>query len=79
MTLILRSGWAARPFMSGYAEEIALTEEERGRLPELLFTRSLIDLCFRVCLKPETTTASAKKLTALRRDSDAKAREALSA
>lgn len=76
MTLILRSGWAARPFMSGYAEEVSLTEEERGRLPELLFTRSLIDLCFRVCLKPETTTA-AKKLSALRRDSDAKAREAL--
>jgi Ser/Thr protein kinase RdoA (MazF antagonist) len=77
MTLILRSGWAAAPFLKGYARVVSLTDEERDRLPELLFSRRLIDVVFRVCREPETTASSAKKLTALRLDSEAKARDLL--
>jgi Ser/Thr protein kinase RdoA (MazF antagonist) len=75
MALLLRSGWAAKPFMKGYARVVDLTAEERDRLPELLFSRQLIDLVFRVCRDPTTTVATAKKLPTLRRDSYAKATE----
>jgi Ser/Thr protein kinase RdoA (MazF antagonist) len=77
MTLVLRSGWAAVPFMKGYARVASLTDDERDRLPELLFSRRLIDLVFRVCRDPKTTVSTAKKLTALRRDSETKAHELL--
>ena len=77
MTLVLRSGWAAAPFMKGYARVVSLTEEERDRLSGLLFSRQLIDLVFRVCRDPKTTVSTAKKLTALRRDSESKARALL--
>jgi Ser/Thr protein kinase RdoA (MazF antagonist) len=74
MTLLLRSGWAAVPFMKGYARKIALTDEERDRLAGLLFSRQLIDLVFRVCRDPESAVTRAKRLPALQRDSEAKAR-----
>jgi Ser/Thr protein kinase RdoA (MazF antagonist) len=77
MTLMLRSGWAAAPFMKGYTRVASLTDNERERLPELLFSRQLIGLVFSVCRDPTTTVSSAKKLTALRRDSEAKALELL--
>jgi Ser/Thr protein kinase RdoA (MazF antagonist) len=78
MTLVLRSGWAAVPFMKGYAAVVTLTDDERGRLPGLLFSRQLIDLVFRVCRAPETAVSGARKLPALRRDCEAKANELLS-
>lgn len=53
MTLVLRSGWAAVPFMKGYTRVVSLTDEERDRLPELLFSRQLIDLVFRTCSRPQ--------------------------
>lgn len=77
MTLVLRSGWAAIPFMKGYARRTSLTDEERERLAGLLFSRGLIDVVFRVCREPETVAAAAKRLRAIRSDSDAKATELL--
>jgi Ser/Thr protein kinase RdoA (MazF antagonist) len=77
LTLVLRSGWAAAPFMKGYSSVVRLTDEERDRLPGLLFSRQLIDLVFRTCIDPATMTTAAKKLKALRRDCDAKARDLL--
>jgi Ser/Thr protein kinase RdoA (MazF antagonist) len=77
LTLVLRSGWAALPFMKGYAKVVTLTDDERERLPGLLFSRQLIDVVFRVCRDPTTAAARAKKLTALRRECDGKARELL--
>lgn len=74
---LLRSGWAAVPFMKGYNRLVALTQEERERLPGLIYGRGLIDLAFRFCRDP--TPVSTGKLTALRRDSLAKARAVLEA
>jgi Ser/Thr protein kinase RdoA (MazF antagonist) len=68
LTLVLRSGWAAKPFLKGYSQVVTLTDEERDRLPDLLFSRQLIDVAFRVCRDPTTTVTQAKKLTALHRD-----------
>jgi Ser/Thr protein kinase RdoA (MazF antagonist) len=77
MTLVLRSGWAAVPFMKGYARVVSLTDDERDRLPGLLVSRQLIDLVFRVCRDPGTAVTTAKKLTVLHRGGEAKARELL--
>ena len=77
MTLLLRSGWAAVPFMKGYARKIILTGEERDRLAALLFSRQLIDLVFRVCCDPESAVTRAKRLSAMQRDCEAKARDIL--
>lgn len=79
MTLVLKSGWAAIPFMKGYYSVVSLTDDERDRLPELLFSRQLIDRVFHVCRDPTTAITTAKKLTALRRDSEAKGRNLLKA
>jgi Ser/Thr protein kinase RdoA (MazF antagonist) len=78
MTLVLRSGWAAVPFMKGYVRSVTLTDEERDRLAGLLFSRTLIDAVFRVCRDPKTIPAAAKRLRAIRRDSEQKANELLS-
>ncbi|HEX5268217.1 MAG TPA: phosphotransferase [Acidimicrobiales bacterium] len=73
LTLILRSGWAAVPFMKGYIREVDLNEEERDRLAGLLFSRAIIDIVFRVCLDPKTAPGAAKRLPLLRRQCDVKA------
>lgn len=73
VSLLLRSSWAAAPFMRGYAKETRLTAEERDRIAGLLFSRALILLVFGACRNPKTLTAAAKKLPALRRDCDQKA------
>jgi hypothetical protein len=77
MTLVLSSGWAAGPFMMGYSKRVSLTDDERDRLYELLFSRQLIHLAFRICRQPQTAVTAAKKLTALHRKADTKAREIL--
>lgn len=77
MTLVLRSGWAAAPFMKGYSKMISLTDDERDRLGGLLFSRQLIDLAFGVCRDPSTIVRRAKKLTALRDECEAKAHDLL--
>jgi Ser/Thr protein kinase RdoA (MazF antagonist) len=77
MTLILRSGWAAAPFLKGYARRVTLTDDECHRLPELLFSRQLIDLAFRICRDPTMTVNAAKKLNGIHRDSETRARDLL--
>jgi len=77
MTLVLRSGWAAVPFMKGYSKVISLTDDERDRLAGLLFSRQLIDLVFGVCRDPSTAARRARKLSTLRDDCEARAREVL--
>jgi Ser/Thr protein kinase RdoA (MazF antagonist) len=77
MTLVLRSGWAATPFLKGYTRHVTLTAEERERLGGLLVSRALIDRAFRVCRAPETMTATADRLPALRRTATGHARAVL--
>jgi Ser/Thr protein kinase RdoA (MazF antagonist) len=79
MTLVLLSGWAAVPFMKGYARRVSLTGDERDRLAGLLFSRHLIDVIFRVCRDPDTADRKARQLTALRNDCEAKAQQILTA
>jgi sigma54-dependent transcription regulator len=73
VTRVLRSGWAAVPFMRGYARKVSLIDEERDRLAGLLFSRALIDAVFRVCRDPKTVPATAKRLGAVRRQSEERA------
>jgi len=75
MTLVLRSGWAAVPFMKGYARVASLTEEKRDRLAGLLFSRALIGAVFRLCRDPKTVSATAKRLGPIRGESAHKAHE----
>jgi Ser/Thr protein kinase RdoA (MazF antagonist) len=77
MTLLLRSGWAAVPFMKGYTRVVSLTDDERDRLAGLLFSRTLIQAVFRVCREPETVPAAAKRLDTIRRESEKTADEIL--
>jgi Ser/Thr protein kinase RdoA (MazF antagonist) len=77
MTLVLRSGWAAPPFMRGYVGVVTLTQDERERLAGLLFSRALINTVFRVCRDPKTASVAAKKLGAVQRESERTARELL--
>lgn len=79
MTPVLRSGWVAVPFMKGYSKVVCLTDEERHRLPELLFSRQLIDLAFRFCRDPRSGGAAGRSLTSLRREAVAKADQVLKA
>lgn len=77
MTLVLSSGWAAVPFLRGYSRRISLTDDERDRLGGLLFSRQLIGLAFGLCRDPSTAQRRARRLTGLRNDCEAKARELL--
>jgi hypothetical protein len=75
--LLAQRTWAAVPFMKGYVRKITLTGDERDRLGGLLFSRQLIDLVFRVCRDPESAVSRAKRLPAMHRDCEAKARDIL--
>lgn len=75
MTLVLRSRWAAVPFMKGYTKVVSLTDDEWDRLPGLLFSRQLAGAVFRLCRDPTTAVTSSKKLAALRRECDATAEQ----
>lgn len=77
LMLVLKSGWAAIPFMKGYTRRVTLTSAERDRLAGLLHSRQLIDLVFGVCHDPSTAPRKAKQLAALRTACDAKAAEIL--
>jgi Ser/Thr protein kinase RdoA (MazF antagonist) len=79
LTLVLKSGWAAVPFIKGYARWTSLTDAERDRLAGLLFSRRLIDVIFGVCRNPDTAAQKARMLSALRADCEAKARIILDA
>jgi Ser/Thr protein kinase RdoA (MazF antagonist) len=77
LALVLRSGWAGPRFVQGYASEVELTSEERVRAPEILMTRALIDVAFRVCREPSIVRQQVKRIPSLRRRSVALATTAL--
>jgi Ser/Thr protein kinase RdoA (MazF antagonist) len=72
LMLVLRSGWAAAPFLRGYTKRVSLTDDERDRLPGLIMG------VFRVCREPKTVVAASRRLGRMRRECDAKAAELLS-
>jgi hypothetical protein len=73
MALVLRSSWAARPFLRGYTRHVELTEEERERLSGLLLSRQLIDLALSFCRDPESVNAG--RIPALQRESADRAQD----
>jgi Ser/Thr protein kinase RdoA (MazF antagonist) len=79
LTLVLRSGWAGPRFMRGYARSVELDDEERSRAADLLTTRALIDMAFRVCREPARIGQHVKTLTAVRNRSRAQAAAVLAA
>jgi Ser/Thr protein kinase RdoA (MazF antagonist) len=79
LALVLRSSWAGAPFMRGYAAMVELDAEERRRAPDILMTRALIDIAFRVCREPATVGRQVRRLAAVRRRSGALAAAALAA
>jgi Ser/Thr protein kinase RdoA (MazF antagonist) len=78
LSLVLRSGWAAAPFLRGYFKAITLTDAERDRLARVMAARALINLTFDVCHDPSKATAAARKLPAMRDQCEGKAAELLS-
>ncbi|MGH9125369.1 MAG: phosphotransferase, partial [Acidimicrobiales bacterium] len=52
LALVLRSSWAGRPFMRGYATQVELEADERRRAADVLMIRPLVDIAFRVCREP---------------------------
>jgi Ser/Thr protein kinase RdoA (MazF antagonist) len=79
LALVLRSSWAGPRFMRGYATSVELDAEERGRAPDVLMTRALIDTAFRVCREPGKVRLQVKRLPAIRRQTAALAAAALAA
>ena len=79
LALVLRSSWAGPRFMRGYAAAVELDAEERRRAPDLLMTRALIDIAFRVCREPGRISQQVKGLAAVRRRTEALAAAALAA
>jgi len=67
LALVLRSSWAGPRFMRGYAASVELDAEERRRAPDVLMTRALIDIAFRVCQEPATVRQQVKRLPAVRK------------
>jgi Ser/Thr protein kinase RdoA (MazF antagonist) len=79
LALVLRSSWAGPRFMRGYATFIELDAEERRRASDVLMTRALIDIAFRVCREPGKVGPQVKRLSAIRRQTAAAAAAALAA
>jgi Ser/Thr protein kinase RdoA (MazF antagonist) len=79
LALVLRSSWAGPRFMRGYATSIELDAEERRRAADILMTRALIDIAFRVCREPGKVGPQVKRLSAIRRRTAAVAAAVLAA
>jgi Ser/Thr protein kinase RdoA (MazF antagonist) len=79
LALVLRSSWAGPRFMRGYATSIELDAEERRRAPEVVMTRALIDIAFRVCREPGKVRQQVERLPSVRRQTGALAAAALAA
>jgi Ser/Thr protein kinase RdoA (MazF antagonist) len=79
LALVLRSSWAGPRFVRGYAAAVELGGEERRRAPDILMTRALIDIAFRVCREPGKVGQQVKRLAAVRRRTGALAAAALAA
>jgi Ser/Thr protein kinase RdoA (MazF antagonist) len=65
--LVLRSSWAGPRFMSGYGVSVELDPDERRRAPEVLMTRALIDMAFKVCFEPATIAQQVKCIPSVRK------------
>lgn len=70
LSLELMLAWASTSAasMAAYTSRIPLTDEEWERLPGILFSRKLINMCFGLCLEPHKASRVASKLTAARRE-----------
>jgi Ser/Thr protein kinase RdoA (MazF antagonist) len=79
VALVLRSSWAGPRFMRGYATSVELDAEERKRAPDVLMTRALIDIAFRVCREPAKVRQQVKRLPSVRKRAGALAAAALAA
>jgi Ser/Thr protein kinase RdoA (MazF antagonist) len=79
LALVLRSSWAGPRFMRGYAASVELDAEERRRAPDILMTRALIDIAFRVCREPAKIGPQVRRLSAVRKRADALAAAVLAA
>jgi Ser/Thr protein kinase RdoA (MazF antagonist) len=79
LALVLRSSWAGPRFMRGYAASVGLDAEEHRRLPDILMTRALVDIAFRVCREPAKVGQQVTGLAAVRRRTAALAAAALAA
>jgi Ser/Thr protein kinase RdoA (MazF antagonist) len=79
MALVLRSGWAGPLFMRGYGGVVELDGEERRRAADVLMTRALIDVAFRVCREPEKVRQQVGRLPAVRKRTEALAAAVLAA
>jgi Ser/Thr protein kinase RdoA (MazF antagonist) len=77
LALVLRSSWAGPRFMRGYATSIELDAEERRRAPDVLMTRALIDIAFRVCREPVKVRQQVRRLPSVRKQTAALAAAAL--
>ena len=72
LSLELLLNWASTSAasMAAYTSVNPLTDEEWERLPGLLFSRRLINMCFGLCFEPHKASAVASKLTTARRESE---------
>jgi Ser/Thr protein kinase RdoA (MazF antagonist) len=77
LALVLRSTWAGPRFMRGYVTSVELDAEERRRASDVLMTRALIDIAFRVCREPGKVRPQVRRLAATRRQTAAMAAAAL--
>jgi Ser/Thr protein kinase RdoA (MazF antagonist) len=76
---VLRSGWAGPRFMRGYGGVVELDGEERRRAADVLMTRALIDIAFRVCREPEKVRQQVNRLAGVRKRTEALAAAVLAA
>jgi Ser/Thr protein kinase RdoA (MazF antagonist) len=79
LALVLRSSWAGPRFMRGYATAVELDGEERRRAADVLMTRALIDIAFRVCCAPDTVRQQVRRLPGVRKRTDELAAAVLAA
>lgn len=71
--------WILAPrLIAGYQETIPITDEEWERLPGIVGSRKLIDLCFGLCLKPERTASMVKRIATIKRDAKKQVEQARS-
>jgi Ser/Thr protein kinase RdoA (MazF antagonist) len=79
LALVLGPSWAGPRFMSGYGASIELDADERRRAPEVLMTRALIDMAFKVCFDPAVIAQQVKRIPSVGRRTHALAATALAA
>lgn len=74
---LLGPGDSGARTIAGYAEHITLTDEECERLPGVIESRQLVNLCFPLALQPANTAKIVKRIPAIRREAKKVASAAL--